>query len=557
MSSSRQPSAISSLFLRITHHVLRFTFYVLRFTFFTLLLTPWPVQSVAAATPAYRVERGFSLPIGGEGELALSGSLLLWQETTAHGLTRLDGIDLRTNRRLPLPAPRGSQRQPALAGPLAAWIEVDPATEQPQVVVYDLDGHQRTVVTGPTALPDRPALDGTTVVWRDRRGADWGIYGYDLVAGAEFVLAEGDVSHGPPAIAGSHVVWQEYRSGSWDVYAYDLKERRARAVAGGPGDQVNPRVSGGRVVYEDRPADGGPPLLKVTDVQGSAPLTITQDHLVAAPAIAGQLLVWEDWRDGVAGIFAYDLERKVEVPVTRSEQARRPVVDGATVAWLNVTAFGTVVATAALQPTLPTERRDPLLKPDPNVIYFAETGHTLGFGFKSFWQQHGGLPVFGYPLTEELREPDPATGQLRAVQYFERFKLEHNPSEPDPARQVQVARLGVEWLAGRQPPPLPPIADQANRRYFPETGHTLAAGFKEYWDTHDGIRLLGFPIGEEMQEHGRTVQYFERGRLELDPTIEDPRVRIAPGQLGRDVLVARRWLPGAPPERPRTRLVLR
>ena len=93
------------------------------------LLMPWPVQTAAAATPAYRVERGLSLPIGGEGELALSGSLLLWQETTAHGLTRLDGIDLRSNRRPPLPAPRGSQRQPVLAGALDAWMELDPATE--------------------------------------------------------------------------------------------------------------------------------------------------------------------------------------------------------------------------------------------------------------------------------------------------------------------------------------------------------------------------------------------------------------------------------------------
>jgi hypothetical protein len=218
---------------------------------------------------------------------------------------------------------------------------------------------------------------------------------------------------------------------------------------------------------------------------------------------------------------------------------------------VNLNPFGAVIAVAGLRPILPTERRDAPLQPDPNVLYFPETGHTLGYGFKSFWQQQGALPVFGYPLTDEFAEPDPAGGPPRPVQYFERFKLEYDAAERDPARQVKIARLGADWLAGREPPRLPPIEDGPERRYFPETGHTLAAGFKRYWDTHDGLRLLGFPISEEMDEGGRTVQYFERGRLELDPTNDDPGARIGPGQLGRDVLTARGWLPSGRPERSR------
>ncbi len=31
---------------------------------------------------------------------------------------------------------------------------------------------------------------------------------------------------------------------------------------------------------------------------------------------------------------------------------------------------------------------------------FAQTGHCIGGRFVEFWQQNGGLPVFGYPLTD-------------------------------------------------------------------------------------------------------------------------------------------------------------
>jgi beta propeller repeat protein len=508
-----------------------------------------PPPAAAAASPLYRVERTLSLPVAGDVELALSGSLLLWQEGEATGLGRLAGVDLRTNRRLPLPKPTGSQRQPALSGSIAAWIEVDPATERPQLVAYDLEAQQRTAVTGPEALPGHPAVDGTTIVWRDRRDGRPAIYGYDLVTGTEALIAGGGLSYGPPSISGGHIVWEQYAGDSWDIAVYDRATRQVATLVGGPDDQVGPRVAGGRVVYEERLAAGGPPSLKVATIGGGASLTLTRDHLVTAPSIAGGLVVWEDWREGVAGVFAYDLERRQEQPIARSEQARRPVVDGAAVAWVNLSPFGAVIAVAGLRPILPTERRDAPLQADPNVLYFPETGHTLGYGFKSFWQQHGALPVFGYPLTDEFGEPDPAGGPPRPVQYFERFKLEYDAGEPDPARQVKIARLGADWLAGREPPRLPPIEDGPNRRYFPETGHTLAAGFKRYWDTHDGLRLLGFPISEEMDEGGRTVQYFERGRLELDPTNDDPRTRIGPGQLGRDALIGRGWLPSGRPDR--------
>ena len=75
--------------------------------------------------------------------------------------------------------------------------------------------------------------------------------------------------------------------------------------------------------------------------------------------------------------------------------------------------------------------------------------------------------------------------------------------------------------AGTFAPHPAPSATSSDSRYFAETQHSIAFGFKAYWEGLaksagvDGATLLGAPLSDEMTEDGQTVQYFERGRLEL------------------------------------------
>jgi hypothetical protein len=75
---------------------------------------------------------------------------------------------------------------------------------------------------------------------------------------------------------------------------------------------------------------------------------------------------------------------------------------------------------------------------DPNRRFFPETGHVLAYSFKTFWEAHGGVDVFGYPTTEQLVE----NGLI--VQYTQRMRLEWHPE--DAANPVQVGDLGREYL---------------------------------------------------------------------------------------------------------------
>ncbi len=58
--------------------------------------------------------------------------------------------------------------------------------------------------------------------------------------------------------------------------------------------------------------------------------------------------------------------------------------------------------------------------------------------------------------------------------------------------------------------------------------------FLDFFNTHGGLRIFGFPITEEFPLNGRTVQYFQRARMELYP--ENPAgQRVQLGVLGEEL----------------------
>ena len=80
--------------------------------------------------------------------------------------------------------------------------------------------------------------------------------------------------------------------------------------------------------------------------------------------------------------------------------------------------------------------------------FFGETGHFVGGGFWQFWRERGGLPVFGYPLSDEFDaiSTDPGTqGRRITVQVFERAVFEYHPGNAPP-NDILLRRLGAEAL---------------------------------------------------------------------------------------------------------------
>jgi plastocyanin len=74
---------------------------------------------------------------------------------------------------------------------------------------------------------------------------------------------------------------------------------------------------------------------------------------------------------------------------------------------------------------------DPAVAAQPGATFFQETGHNVSGGFLAYWQANGGLPQFGYPLTEVITETL-GDGKSYQVQYFERARFEYHPENAAP-----------------------------------------------------------------------------------------------------------------------------
>ena len=139
-----------------------------------------------------------------------------------------------------------------------------------------------------------------------------------------------------------------------------------------------------------------------------------------------------------------------------------------------------------------------------------------------------------------MQEPFQLAG--RQVQYFERARLELHPEHAGTELEVQFGLLGSfvarnqQWE--RQPAP---TVDDPNSTYFAATGQTLRGPFRDFWNAHGGMLQFGNPISPEMTENGKTVQYFERTRMELNLISGGDSHWVGLGRLGAEVIRSPGW----------------
>ena len=181
--------------------------------------------------------------------------------------------------------------------------------------------------------------------------------------------------------------------------------------------------------------------------------------------------------------------------------------------------------------------------------------------FLAYWQRHGGLPVFGYALTERRQENG------RDTQYFERQRFEAHP-EMQPPYNILLGRLGAELLERRGidwQTDLPAASPKSACIWFSQTRHNVcnqasSVGFATYWRTHglefdgrsgksfaESLALFGYPISEAAMETNSSgdrvlTQWFERARFEWHPN-NPAAYRVLLGRLGAELLQDR----GGPP----------
>lgn len=185
-------------------------------------------------------------------------------------------------------------------------------------------------------------------------------------------------------------------------------------------------------------------------------------------------------------------------------------------------------------PTLPVTVTTPVVStptppPAQPCTFYPQTDHHLCRGFRDYWNAFGGLAVFGYPITDELQ----VNGLT--VQWFERARFEWHPGAYPARFDVELGLLGVQaasTVTNRTPFQKVAANPAPGCTYFAATGHSLCGGFAAYWNAFGGLAVFGYPITEELQVNGVTVQYFERQRFEWHPGAWPARYDVELGLLG-------------------------
>lgn len=191
---------------------------------------------------------------------------------------------------------------------------------------------------------------------------------------------------------------------------------------------------------------------------------------------------------------------------------------------------------------------------------FTQTGHCISGRIAQYWNQNGGLDVFGYPLSDQTTENG------RTVQYFERQRFELHPENAAPydvllglLGEDVLQQRGIDWHIQQVD-----SGPQAGCLWFPDTKHnvcdqTPGNGFMTYWQSHgldfdgqptksyaESLALFGLPVTGIFKNtaNGETydVQWFERARFEWHPNNPDP-YKVLLGRLGAE-------FQSAPPPQP-------
>ena len=203
-------------------------------------------------------------------------------------------------------------------------------------------GYTGERITADPARQERPSISGNYIVWQDNRHGNPDIYLYDRLNATETQLTTCTGRQWLPAISGNYVAWYDDSSGRTTIVLYDIAGKTvkdvidcdARTTIPGASIEFKPALSEKYVAWvEDEDA-----RIRYYDIAaGTIAGTVSTSMAVQCwPSLSGSLLVWEDYRDGNAEIYMFDLDNpsgnEQQITSDASDQVA-PAISGRIIAW--------------------------------------------------------------------------------------------------------------------------------------------------------------------------------------------------------------------------------
>jgi len=404
----------------------------------------------------------FSVPVGDakvEGPSVSDAGLVAWLASDSTGVAvkvwdRVSGAIAEAGRiptnRLPLE----TLGPPRVSGHRVIFpdLTTDPARLS-RMILFDMDTAQRLPVNdsfGGAALfgfaQNRLALaQGTRIAVLD--------FATNAIEAIPANLGPGQHVSGV-GFDGATVVWSTSpdTGGTTAIYGYDLARHLGYQVARGQDANIAPAVSGTIVVWSHA---GGLTARAIGFPDAAPPVVIRQDlrYFPETGYYVGYafLTFWN--ANGGTTIFGFPLTNEGVDPASqltvqyfeRSRFEYHPEAAG-TPQLVQLTNVGRIITAGRTDPAFPPQ---PLVSAGADRSYYVQTQHAVGGQFKKFFDQHGGVFIFGYPISEETIEPNPADGVTYTVQWFERARFEFHPEFNNTPNAIELGQLGRQLLLGQ------------------------------------------------------------------------------------------------------------
>lgn len=159
------------------------------------------------------------------------------------------------------------------------------------------------------------------IVWEDDSNGNWDIQLYDIATSAKIQITNDEADQQNPDFYMGKIVWQDSRnggsgdywnpSGNWDIYMYDINTDEETQITTNGSRQINPAIYGDKIVWQD--FRNGNQDIYMYDISTSTETRITNNSFdQIEPDIYKDRIVWVE--DGT--IYMYNISTSTEARVT-------------------------------------------------------------------------------------------------------------------------------------------------------------------------------------------------------------------------------------------------
>src|SRR5690349_5829423 len=134
---------------------------------------------------------------------------------------------------------------------------------------------------------------------------------------------------------------------------------------------------------------------------------------------------------------------------------------------------------------------------------FQETGRCIFASFRRFWEQNGGVQIFGLPIQDQVATT--IQGRRATSQLFERARFEQFTDVRFAA--VMLGRVGAEALEAQfidwrdfGASYDPDAVARGDCRLYSQTNHAVCYAFGDFYNRNGGLRIFGLPLSDEIVE---------------------------------------------------------